>query len=107
MVDTDQSPSAQQTSHRYAYDDPSLDAKGFLLAVMRSKHLPLSIRIKAAEGAAPYFTPCPGESRRYPCVSPHLTYIIGDNPSLRHHVPSTKDPEQTNANSQSFSHSAA
>jgi hypothetical protein len=86
----------------YAYNDPDLSPKEFLLAVMRSTHLPLSLRIKAAEGAAPYFTPRPSESRHYECVDAHLTYIIGDNPALREACePSTEAPEQDNGKSQS------
>jgi hypothetical protein len=74
---------------------------------MRSQHLPLSLRIKAAEGAAPYFIPRPGEARRYPCVDHHLTYIISDNPLLREALaPSTEAPAQINENAQSNSRSA-
>jgi hypothetical protein len=81
---------------RYAYNDPDLSPKEFLIAVMRSTHLPITIRIKAAEAAAPYFTPRPGEARHYPCVDAHLTYVIPDYPSLREacepRTPSTEGP---------------
>ena len=92
----------------HAYNDPDLSPKEFLLAVMRSQHLPLSFRIKAAEAAAPYFTPRPGEARHYPCVGYHLTYVIPDNPALREALePSTEPPEQINGKSQSFSSAAS
>jgi hypothetical protein len=111
MVDTNQSPprtvaeitknsDADLPSH--ACDNPDLNALEFLLAVMHDRTFPLSVRMKAAEGAAPYFTPRPGNSRHYPCVGYHLTYVIPDNLSLRQgHEPRT--PEQINANSQSKS----
>ena len=70
MADTDQSPPRQTEPivrtvasitregcdpQTHAYDDPSIDAKEFLLRAMRSKHLPLSQRIKAARDVATYF----------------------------------------------------
>ena len=111
MTDTDQPKEFKahepELPPRHAYNDPDLSPKEFLLAVMRSQHLPLSFRIKAAEAAAPYFTPRPGEARHYPCVGYHLTYVIPDNPALREALePSTEPPEQINGKSQSFSSSA-
>ena len=106
MTDTDQ-PKEFKTHEpklppRHAYDEPNLSPKQFLLAVMRSQHLPLTIRIKAAEGAAPYFTPRRGETRHYPCVDAHIEYVIGDNLALREALkPSTEAPEQSNGKSQS------
>src|SRR5262245_29509875 len=95
---------------RHPCNDPDLGPLEFLLAVMREPTFPISVRIKAAEAAAPYLTPRPGESRHYPCVGHHLTYIIPCFPEDRPLRPDhdvTKDPEQINANSQSFSHSAS
>ena len=84
---------------------------------MRDTTLPIAIRIKATEGAAPYFTPRPrpGASLHYPCVSHHLEYVIGDNQALREALARgtedqnsfTQDPDGDNANSQSFSSSAS
>jgi hypothetical protein len=119
MTDTDQPKEFKahepKLPPRHAYDEPNLSPKQFLLAVMRSQHLPLTIRIKAAEGAAPYFTPRRGETRHYPCVDAHITYVIGDNPSLREALepstdalgPPTVAHEQINEISQSNSHSAS
>src|SRR5262245_31459659 len=100
---------------RHAYDDPSLGPVEFLLAVMRSKHLPLSVRMDAAARAAPFLTPRCGESRHYPCVGHHLTYVIPDNLSLRQgyepRTPSIEDPpnepDEINRDQQSFSSSAS
>ena len=118
MTDTDQPKEFKahepELPPRHAYNDPDLSPKEFLIAVMRSTHLPITIRIKAAEAAAPYFTPRPGEARHYPCVDAHLTYVIPDYPSLREacepttpdQTPPTEGHEQNNENSQSFSWSA-
>lgn len=40
----------------YDYNDPKLLPLDFMLAVMRSSHLPMAIRVYAAEGAGPYLT---------------------------------------------------
>jgi len=120
MTDTGQpkefkahAPGHNSTPPRHAYDEPNLSPKEFLLAVMRSQHLPLTIRIKAAEGAAPYFTRRPGKTHVHPCVDAHLTYIIPDHPRLREayeprtpeQAPPADSHEQNNENSQSFSNS--
>ena len=38
----------------HAYDDPSLDPKQFLLAVMRDKDVAMHDRVRAAEAVAPF-----------------------------------------------------
>jgi hypothetical protein len=51
------------TSHAspaiHEYDDPSLDAVGFLLAVMRDTTLSLAIRMDAANKLLPVYRPPP------------------------------------------------
>ena len=75
-------PDAEPPSH--PCDDPSLDARGFLLAVMHDRTFPLSVRMKAAEGALPYFAPRPNESRHYDCVPYHCRIVIEGIPSDHH-----------------------
>jgi hypothetical protein len=43
----------------HEYDDPSLDAVGFLLAVMRDTTLSLAIRMDAANKLLPIYRPPP------------------------------------------------
>jgi hypothetical protein len=115
MTDTDQPKEfkAHGPEHnsppRHPCDNPDLNALEFLLAVMHDPTFPIAIRVKAAEGAAPYFTPRPGEARVYPCVDAHLTYIIPDHPRLREalepkspdQAPPTEEPKPINGKSQS------
>jgi hypothetical protein len=49
--------SSSTVSHEY--DDPSLDAVDFLLAVMRDVTLPLAIRMDAANKLLPVYRPPP------------------------------------------------
>jgi hypothetical protein len=110
MTDTDQPKEFKahepKPPPRHPCDTPGLGPLEFLLAVMHDQTFPITIRIKAAEGAAPYLTSRPGKSR-YPCVPYHMTYVIPDHPRLREacepRTPSTEDPEQNNEKSQSFS----
>jgi hypothetical protein len=96
---------------RNAYDDPTLSPKEFLLAVMRSQHLPLAIRTDAATKVAPYFTSRPRGSSSRQCADAHLTYVIGDNLALREgyapRPPDTNTPDGKIGNKQSFSSSAS
>jgi len=87
---------SQSTPH--PYDDPDLGPLEFLLAVMRAEHLPLAVRIKAAASVAPYCVPRPGETRVYPCVPYHLTYIIPENRLLREGL-GPAEPRTTDQNS--------
>ena len=62
----------------HAYNDPDITPLEFLLACMRDPDLPLTLRMKAAEYAAPY---C--EARPAPVREPALTiYINGAEPRL-------------------------
>ena len=104
VAEITKNPDAKPPEH--ACDNPDLNALEFLLAVMHDRTFPLSVRMKAAEGAVPYFTPRAGETRHYPCVDYHCTYVIPDNPALLQGS-STEGPEQNNEKSQSFSPSAS
>jgi hypothetical protein len=90
MADTNHS--AHESRH--AYDDPQLDAKGFLLTVMRDSTVPITQRIKAAEAVAPYFTPRPGESRHYPCVDYHCKIVIEGIPPAALSLRQGKEPSR-------------
>ena len=104
MADQNHSPKQKEFGHYtpsggHAYNDPSLGPLEFLLAVVRDTTLPITVRVKAAEGAAPYFAPRPGESRHYPCVGHHLEYIIGDNHRLHHALRQSQEPRTPDPNS--------
>ena len=60
---------AHAPSH-HAYDNPGLDAKGFLLAIMHDKDVPLHVRMDAAIKLAPYVA-------QEPIVSPRVSAIRG------------------------------
>jgi hypothetical protein len=47
------------TSTAHEYDDPSLDAVGFLLAVMHDQTLSLAVRMDAANKLLPIYRPPP------------------------------------------------
>jgi hypothetical protein len=79
MADGDQSPRSEvhveaTTDPCRAYNDPRLDAKRFLLAVMHDKDLPIRDRIRAASVLLRIY----GEHEFEP---PRLKYIIGGIPS--------------------------
>ena len=79
MADADQPPRSEvrveaTTDLCRAYNDPRLDAKRFLLAVMHDKDLPIGNRIKAASALLRIY----GEHEFEP---PRLKYIIGGIPS--------------------------
>jgi hypothetical protein len=42
---------------QHAYDDPDIDPKGFLLAVMHDKRLPVTTRMEAATKVSVYIYP--------------------------------------------------
>jgi hypothetical protein len=79
----------------HAYDDPSLDALEFLLAVMHATNQPISTRIEAAKAALPYTNSFPSKVQGY--VSYHCRLIIGGL------EPVAEDPSPPNEGSQSFS----
>jgi hypothetical protein len=79
MANADQSPRSEvhveaTTDPCRAYNNPRLDAKRFLLAVMHDKDLPIRDRIKAASALLRVY----GEHEFEP---PRLKYIIGGIPS--------------------------
>src|SRR6516164_351012 len=70
----------------HAYDAPDIGPLEFLQAVYHATHLPMSVRIQAAEAALPYATSFP----RPVVQGPTITIVIGG----------LKDPEQINEKSQ-------
>ena len=70
----------------HAYDAPDIGPLEFLQAVYHATHLPMSVRIQAAEAALPYANSFP----RPVVQGPTITIVIGG----------LKDPEQINEKSQ-------
>jgi hypothetical protein len=60
----------------HLYNDPSLSATEFLIAVMRDTHLPMVARIAAASALLPFTHPAP-RSVVQGCVPYHCKIIIG------------------------------
>jgi hypothetical protein len=85
---------------RHAYDDPSLTALEFLLAVMHDARLPLSTRLEAARAALPYTSPFPSKVQGY--VSFHCRIVIPPfEPGTPDHPPAT-DPTRNHSENPDF-----
>jgi hypothetical protein len=67
----------------HAYNDPSLSATEFLLAVMHATHLPMSTRLEAAKALLPFTNPYPRPTNSVP---PRCTIVIPPfEPRTPHH----------------------
>jgi hypothetical protein len=95
------------------YDDCDIGPVEFLLRVMRSQHLPMSVRIAAASAALPYTSPRPNtNSFHIGCriIIPHMSELFereGEGPRTLMNGSGTEAHEQINSEIHSNSLSAS